>query len=111
MCQLKHAGLSTLARTCERALLIAKELAFQQVSRQRRTVQGNKRALAPRRGVVDCLRQNLFTGTALSGDQDRRIRCRLLFCQIFQLQHLYILCDNVGKCIFGNVPLVEHLTP
>ena len=56
----------------EAALLVAEELGLDQLVGDRRAVDLDEGALAPRARAVDGTRHQLFAGAALAGDQHRR---------------------------------------
>ena len=60
----------------EGALLVAKQLAFQQVRRYRAAVHRDERPVATRTGLVDRPRDHFLAGTRLAQDQDAGIVLR-----------------------------------
>ena len=60
----------------ERAALVAEELRFEQLVGQRRAVDGDERAVAAPRGVVDEPRDDFLAGARLAGEQHRRLGLR-----------------------------------
>src|SRR6202012_3314360 len=60
----------------ERALVVAEQLALEQLGRDRRAVDRDERPAGALAGGVDRARHQLLAGAALAGDQDRRQRRR-----------------------------------
>ena len=56
----------------ERALLVSEQLGLEERLGQRRAVDGDERAVAPSRALVDRARHQLLPGAALALDQNRR---------------------------------------
>ena len=69
---LELAGLRTV-RTAEGSLLVPEERRFEQAVGNRRTVDGDERARAARRALVDMARHDLLADTTLATQQHRRI--------------------------------------
>src|ERR1700740_1678564 len=63
----------------ECTFLVAKELAFQKIQRDRRTIHFHKRPPAPGAEVVDRVGDQLFAGACFSLDQDGGVRRRYAF--------------------------------
>src|SRR5262249_53314205 len=72
MCHLELAVL-TRARAGERALLVAEQLALEQVRRQRRAVDLDERLARARRELVGGPGADPLAGPPLAGDQDRHV--------------------------------------
>src|SRR5258708_6918144 len=66
-------------RACECALLMAKQLAFQQIERDGSAVQLDERTSAPRADVVDRARNQLLTCARFSLNKNGGIRRRTTF--------------------------------
>ena len=60
-------------RPRESALLVPEELAFDQVARDRRHVDGDERALAPLAVVMERARDQFLAGAGLAGDHHREV--------------------------------------
>ena len=67
-------ALGRVERAGERALLVAEELAADELLGDRAGVHGDERAVAAAASVVDRARDELLAGAALADDQDRRHR-------------------------------------
>jgi hypothetical protein len=63
----------------ERASLMAKELAFQQIERNSRAIHCYEWTSAPRTQVVNCTRDQLLPGACFSQDKGSGIRRRNTF--------------------------------
>ena len=63
-------------RARERAALVAEELGFDDLARNRAAVQGDERAPAARRVVVKRVRDELLSRAGLAHDEDGRLRGR-----------------------------------
>ena len=63
-------------RTGECAAGMTKQFGFKQLLRERATVNRNKGVLAARAGVMNCLREDLFPGSALAVDEHADVRLR-----------------------------------
>src|SRR5580658_3961765 len=59
---------------CECAFLVAEELAFQKIQRDRRTIHPNKRPSGPRAKIVNRVGNQLFASACFSLDQDGGVR-------------------------------------
>ena len=76
-----------LHRAGEGAALVAEQLAFQQVLRDRAAVDGDERLLGARPEVVQRLRQRLLAGAAFAQQQHRHVGRGELFDIAADLQH------------------------
>src|SRR5262249_22196520 len=65
-----------LGRACERSLLVAEELALDEILGKCRAIQLLERASAAGARLVDRARDELLSGSALARDQDLRVRAR-----------------------------------
>ena len=63
-----------LVRAGERAALVTEQLGFHKRVGQRGAIDGDERLLPAGTGVVDRVRDHFLAGTALTGDQHRRLR-------------------------------------
>ena len=66
---LELAGRAAFARSCERALLVAEQLAADELFGDGAAVDGEERRVFARAGIVDGLREHLLAGAAFAGDQ------------------------------------------
>jgi hypothetical protein len=90
------AGLG-LARVGEGALLVAEELRLEQLARDRRTVDLDERALAPRAAVVQPVGAEVLAGAALALEQHRAARLRQAQHERHGLLHRGRLRDDAGE--------------
>src|SRR5262249_10650174 len=69
-----------LRRAGERAALVSEQLRFEQLFGERRAVEGDERAFAPRRRAVHEARSDFLPCPRFAQQQDRRVRRRYLRC-------------------------------
>src|SRR3989454_8653032 len=81
------------------ALEVAEQLGLEQVHRHRAGIDRHKGLVGSRRGGVDGLGDQLLSGAAVSGDQNRGARWGHLGDQIEHGQHVLALADNVWKVV------------
>ncbi len=74
-------------RAGEAALLVAEQLAFHQLGRDRAAVHRHERPVAARAGVVDQVRDQLLAGARLAVDVHRRLAARDALDHLAQLLH------------------------
>ena len=90
----------------ERPLLVAEQLRFEQVFRDRRAVDGDERAVGPRAEHVQRAREQLLARAALAFDQDRRVvGGRRAVQRLRDLLQPRIFTDDLGRA----APLRELL--
>src|SRR5262245_1115233 len=87
-------ALGLLRRAGERPLLVAEELALEQVLGDRGAVDGDEARRAPRREVVQPAREELLSRPRLAEDEDRCVRLRELLHRPAEAQHLGIPADH-----------------
>ena len=103
-----------LHRAGERAALVAEQLAFQQILRDRAAVDGDEWLLGARSKIVQRLRQRLLAGAALTQQQDRHIGRGELLDVAADLQHRLIGGDDPldrRTCRHRGQPAVLLLQP
>ena len=83
-------------RASERALGVTEQLAFQQLLRQRATVDGDEGTRGARAGVVDGLGHQLLARTGRAGDQHADIGCRHHARLLENLLHLRGASDDAS---------------
>ena len=81
-------------RASEGALLMAKQLAFQQVFRNGRTIDRKVRLATALAVTINRTRHQLLARTTLAGDQGRRVTGRQLTDGLKHLLHRRALTDN-----------------
>ncbi len=86
---------ATRHRTGEGALLVAEQLALEQVLRDRGAVDRDERLVGARGFAVDVARQHLLAGAALAGDQDRGVGGRDLVGELDDGLHRLVLEDEL----------------
>src|SRR5207249_5717333 len=82
-----EAPLLLLGRSGEGSLLVAEQLALEQVGRDVGAGDGDERALPPRAGLVDEPRQEALAGTALADDEEIRVAPRDPSSQVDDTRH------------------------
>ena len=93
----------------EGSLLVAEQLALQEVVVQDRAVQRDERPLAADVGGVDRLRDQLLARPGLAVDQDGRAERADLLDQVEDLPHLRALRDDVVEAVVLAHLLAELL--
>ncbi len=109
MGQLKETGPSALFCPGKGPLLIAEQLAFQQVLRKRRDVDGHKGSLRPAAGLVDSVGEELLSRAGLPDQKDGAFAAGHAGQRLFGFADGPGLPDDVGKAVFGVVSFVEEL--
>ena len=89
-----------LNRARERAFFVTEKLGFQQIFRQRRTIDRHKRVMLTMRVKVQCARDEFFTSAALALNQNRAIGIGNFRDQIVDRLHLATRADNVLELVF-----------
>ncbi len=79
------------------ALLVAEQLALDQLAGDRTTVDGAERTAAPIAQVMDCLRHQLFPRAGLTRDQDGRIGRRHPADQVVHTLDLRRVADEAAE--------------
>ncbi len=98
-------------RRCESTALMPKQRGLEQIRRHRSRIHGNEGFIAPWRVRMDCLRDQLFAGSALALDQHRRPARSHLRYQIEQTQHRLALPHDIfkGHALLQGSFEVHHL--
>src|ERR1051325_1088127 len=86
-------------RAGERALLVAEQLRFDQILRDRGAVDLDERPLRPLAVVMNGVGDQLLAGSVLALNQDVRLAGGDAFDELEQLLHLLALADDVLKLI------------
>jgi hypothetical protein len=81
----------------EGAALVAEQLGFQQVLRDRRRVQGDERLLSARAVFMEGARDQLLAGAAFPGNQDRHVRLRQAADGAEYFLHRRGLAQDLGR--------------
>src|SRR5262249_45439900 len=76
LCRRARSGLFSARWPRERAFLVAEELAFEQIERNRRGIQLDERAAAPRADVVNRARNQFLAGAGFALDEHRALSPR-----------------------------------
>ncbi len=84
-------------RAGERAALVAEQLGFDQLARQRRAVDLDERAFLPLTVLVNGARHELFARAVLAVDQHAGVGRRHRFDEVEQLPHLVAARDDVRE--------------
>jgi len=74
-------------RTGKRPFLVPKDLALQQVRRNRTAIEHDERTLGPRAALVKRVRDELFAGTSFALDEDGDVRGRRAVDDRVELPH------------------------
>ncbi len=93
----------------ERPLLVAEQLALDQVLRNRRAVDLDERALDAVRVVVNRVGDQLLAGAVLALDQDVRVAGRHALDELEELLHLLALPDDVREAVLAADLFLELL--
>ena len=109
MGELEQALFSALFGPGEGALLIAEQLAFQQVPGKGGAVDGDKRLFTTAGSVVDGVGEQLLAGAGFAGDEHRVVRGRHAPGVPYAFGHGPAVAQNVGKRIFGGVFLLHRV--
>ena len=109
MGQLEKAGPSPLLRPGEGPLLIAEQLALQQVLRESRHVDGNKGAVRPEGRLMDGMGKELLPGARLADEQDGALASGHAAQGLLGFDNGLRPAHHVGKTVFRVVALVEKL--
>ncbi len=96
-----------LGRAGEGALLVAEELALDQLARQRRAVHRHERPLAARAAVVDRARDELLAGAGLAEDQHRAVGGRDQRQLIEQLREVQRPAHDLAEVVPGPDLVLE----
>src|SRR5258705_349544 len=96
-------------RPRERALLVAEQLALDQVLRDRRAVDLDEGTLDAVRVVVNRVGDQLLAGAVLALDQDVRVAGGHTLYQLEQLLHLLALADDVREAVLTPYLILELL--
>jgi len=99
-----------LYRTGKSALLISKQLAFEQRIGNGRTVYCDKTFLRPGRSRMQGSRKHFFPSTTLTEKCDRRVRSRDFFNRPAHLQHPDVACNDASQRSFtfqSQLPILE----
>ena len=109
----RHLDLAGLAlvRAREGAALVPEQFRLEQVFRQRRAVDGDERAGAPRRDAMDVARDHLLAGARFASDQHRRVGCGHLRRAAQHLRPGRRLPHHVGVAGTGVEGLGKRLHP
>ena len=86
-------------RAGERALHVAEQVRLEQVRRQVAGVDGDERAIRPRRMLVQRPRHQLLAGAALAVDENGRPARRGLDDQVEHLPHARAAADDVAEAV------------
>jgi len=89
----------------EAALLVAEDLAFDQVRRDRAAVDREEGALAAPAQVVDGLRDDLLAGAALAGDENFRVGSSDTIDLLTEIGHRRTRTYELGS------PIKAHVRP
>ena len=111
MGQLEEAGPPALLRPGKSPLLVAKELALQEVLRKCRHVDGHKGALRPAAGLVDGMGEELLPGARLPDQQDRAFAEGHAAQGFLGFSDRLRLANHVAETVLGVMALVEELAP
>src|SRR5579872_1558246 len=95
-------------RTGKRSALMTKQLVLHQSFRNRRAVQRYKGLLAPLRKVVHGTRKQLFARSALSQEQNSRIRRRHFLNLLADLPNSRVFADNARKPVPRRILLAQQ---
>ena len=108
---LKQPHFSSPAGACKGSLHIAEQLAFQQIFRQGRTVDGYKGTVFPAAAVMDALSKQLLSRSGFTHDDHVGIRCRVPPGRLYGLLHGPALVEDVVKGVSGLQPPLAELSP
>ena len=106
---LKQTGLAAPPRPGEGAVRIAKQLGFQQVSVERRAVDGHEWPIPPRAGIVDALGEHLLTGAGFAVQHHGELRIRKIFGEALCFKDGGRLPQNIREPVFCHQSLFVQL--
>ncbi len=86
-------------RAGEGALLVAEQLGFEQVLRDRRAVDRDERRRARGSSGVDVAREHLLAGAGLAGDQHRGVARRDLLGELDHVRHRLVAIDQLAGVV------------
>ena len=81
----------------KRAPLVTEQNRFEHVLRNRRAVDGDERAIGPRRVAMNEAREYFFAGARLAGNQHGAVAGRDPACQVGQAARHFGSDDQVGR--------------
>ena len=111
MGQLKEAGAAALFGSGEGPLLVAEQLAFQQILRKSRHVDGQKRPGRPAGGPVNGVGEQLLAGAGLADQKNGTFTVGHPGQGLLGPADGRRLSDHIVKAVFGVIALVEQLAP
>ena len=109
--QLKEAGAAALFGSGEGPLLVAEQLAFQQILRKSRHVDGQKRPGRPAGGPVNGVGEQLLAGAGLADQKNGTFTVGHPGQGLLGPADGRRLSDHIVKAVFGVIALVEQLAP